>query len=116
MSRMSAVYYRDAAGHEPVAAFIDALPVERQAAVDDDIDMLNRMSPLHPPLAFPRSSQVEGELRELRCTYGREQYRVLYRRSHNLFILLQAFGRRDAQSRIVTSRRLMRGGEISSTA
>jgi Phage derived protein Gp49-like (DUF891) len=29
-----------------------------------------------------------GELRELRCHYGPVLYRVLYRRSRNLFILL----------------------------
>jgi phage-related protein len=33
-------------------------------------------------------SQVDGELRELRCHYGPVLYRVLYRRSKNLFILL----------------------------
>ncbi len=30
-----------------------------------------------PPLPFPWSSQLEGELRELRCHYGSELYRVL---------------------------------------
>ncbi len=36
---------------------------------------------------MPRS-QVEGELRELRCHYGRTLYRILYRRSDRLFVLL----------------------------
>ena len=40
------------------------------------------------PLPFPHSSQVRGPLRELRCHYGPELYRVLYRRSGNLFVLL----------------------------
>lgn len=39
-------------------------------------------------MAFPATSQVEGELRELRCHYGPVLYRVLYRRSKNLYILL----------------------------
>jgi phage-related protein len=33
---------------------------------------------------------VEGQLRELRCHYGRSLYRILYRRSENLFVLLHA--------------------------
>src|SRR5437867_1485084 len=33
---------------------------------------------------------VGGELRELRRHYGRTLYRILYRRSRNLFILLHA--------------------------
>ncbi|MGH2838851.1 MAG: type II toxin-antitoxin system RelE/ParE family toxin [Thermoleophilaceae bacterium] len=41
-----------------------------------------------PPLPFPWSSQVEGELRELRCHYGSELEKVLYRRTRNLFVLL----------------------------
>jgi phage-related protein len=41
-----------------------------------------------PPPPFPHSSQIEGELRELRCHCGRDLYRILYRRSDNLFILL----------------------------
>jgi phage-related protein len=31
---------------------------------------------------------VRGQLRELRCHYGSELYRVLYRRSGNLIVLL----------------------------
>jgi len=33
-------------------------------------------------------SQIDGPLRELRCHYGRVHYRILYRRSGNLFVLL----------------------------
>ena len=40
---------------------------------------------------FPHSSQIVGELRELRCHHGRELYRVLYRRSKNLVVLLSVF-------------------------
>ena len=32
--------------------------------------------------------QVRGQLRELRCHFGPELYRVLYRRSGNLVVLL----------------------------
>ena len=49
------------------------------------------LTPANPHLPFPHSSQVEGELRELRCHYGRELYRILYQRSANLVILLHMF-------------------------
>jgi phage-related protein len=94
---MSAVYYRSSDGSEPVSDFIDRLPVAHQVAVDNLIDRLNEMRPQDPPLPFPHSSQVEGELRELRCHYGSTLYRVLYRRSGNLFILLHAFAKRSAK-------------------
>lgn len=97
MSRMQAVYYRTADGREPVSEFIDGLPEAQQVAIADDVEMLNRLRPQDGPLPFPRSSQVEGELRELRCHYGRELYRILYRRSGNLFVLLHAF-RKSTQS------------------
>ncbi len=41
-----------------------------------------------PPLPQPWTSQIDGELREFRAHYGEEHYRVLYRRSGNLVILL----------------------------
>jgi phage-related protein len=50
-----------------------------------------RVAQASPHLPFPHSSQVRGELRELRCHYGRELYRVLYRRSRTLIILLHIF-------------------------
>jgi hypothetical protein len=76
MARMQAVYYRDAQGREPVSEFIDALkPMAAQVAVDNRIDRLNVLEHSDPPLAFPHTSQVEGELRELRCHYGRRLFR-----------------------------------------
>lgn len=49
------------------------------------------------------------ELRELRCHFGRQLYRVLYRRSRNLFVLLHIFRKSgsavpDADKRIAQSR------------
>src|SRR5579862_3541396 len=60
------------------------------AALDNQIDRLNTLGSDEPPPPFPHSSQIEGELRELRCHCGRDLYRVLYRRSENLFILLHS--------------------------
>jgi phage-related protein len=91
MANFHAVYYRDPEGAEPVDAYIDRLDVRRQVALDNQIERLNSLNPGNPHLPFPHSSQIDGELRELRCHYGRELYRVLYRRSRNLIILLHIF-------------------------
>lgn len=91
MANLQAVYYRASDGSEPVNDFIDRLSVKRQVVLDNQIDRLNMLSPSNPHLPFPHSSQIEGELRELRCHYGRELYRVLYRRSRNLIVLLNIF-------------------------
>ncbi len=88
---MQAVSYRDARGIEPVSDFIDGLPPAAQATLTVQVDRLNMLRDSDPPLPFPHSSQVEGELRELRCHHGRRLFRVLYRRSESLFIILHAF-------------------------
>ena len=96
MAQLQAVFYRAPDGSEPVDEFIEALrDPNRQTAIDFQIDRLNLLTPANPHLPFPQSSQVEGELRELRCHYGRELYRILYRRSTNLVVLLHMF-RKDA--------------------
>jgi phage-related protein len=97
LSNFQAVYYRDRDGREPVREFIDAFDEEVQAAIENQIDRLNLLSDEVPHLPFPHSSQVEGELRELRCHYGRQLYRVLYQRSERLLILLHAFAKRSAK-------------------
>jgi phage-related protein len=97
MSGFRAVYYRDQSGREPVREFVDALDEEVQAAIDNQVDRLNLLSDDVPHLPFPHSSQVRGELRELRCHYGRQLYRILYRRSERLLILLHAFAKRSAK-------------------
>ena len=100
-----AVYYRTSDGSEPVAEFIDReFPVEprkknpsarelkaaatKRVTIDLQIDRLNGLANDAPPLPFPHTSQLDGPLRELRCHYGRAHYRVLYRRSGNLLVLL----------------------------
>lgn len=91
VANLQAVYYRVPDGSEPVNDFINRLSVKRQVTLDNQIDRLNMLTPSSPHLPFPHSSQVEGELRELRCHFGRELYRVLYRRSRNLIVLLHIF-------------------------
>jgi ribosome-binding protein aMBF1 (putative translation factor) len=66
VARTQAVYYRDSRGGEPVGEFIQALPPKRAAKIDDFIEEhLNGRPPQEPPAAFPITSQIEGELREL---------------------------------------------------
>jgi phage-related protein len=90
---LQAVYYRRSDGTEPVNDFIDGLPNEKhKVAVDNQIDRINALcTTAQPDLPFPHSSQVSGQLRELRCHYGKTLYRILYRRSENFVILLHAF-------------------------
>ncbi len=97
MTNFQAVFYRDASGREPVRAFINSLDDDSQAAIEHQIVRLNLLSDAIPHLPFPHSSQVEGELRELRCHYGRELYRILYRRSERLVVLLHIFPKRSAK-------------------
>ena len=97
MNHFQAVYYRDPAGFEPVRDFVDALPEQTQAAVENQIARLNLLSDEIPHLPFPHSSQVEAELRELRCHHGRRLYRILYRRPGRLVILLHVFPKRSAK-------------------
>ena len=70
MGNFRAVYYRALDGSEPVNDFIDELEVKRQVALDNQVDRLNMLDPSFPHLPFPHSSQIEGELRELRCHMG----------------------------------------------
>lgn len=92
--RFQAVYYRTVDGSEPVKEFIDKLSTRKKVALENQIDRLNMLTPDRPHLPHPWSSQIEGELRELRCHFGREHYRILYQRSENLVILLHVFAKR----------------------
>jgi phage-related protein len=94
---MQAVYYRERTGDEPVREFVRALDAAGREAVAWSVELLNEMGVNDPPLPFPYSSQVVGDLRELRCHAGRRHIRALYRRSERLFVLLHAFGKRSAR-------------------
>jgi phage-related protein len=92
MAGTQAIFYRDNRGTEPANEFIDALPPKRAAKIDDFIEeYLNELPPEAPPPDFPISSQIEGELRELRIRFANTRYRILYQRSDNLIVLLHAF-------------------------
>ena len=92
MAGTQAIYYRDKGGTEPVDEFIAALPPKRAAKIDDHVEEhLSGRAPEAPPPDFPISSQIEGELRELRIRFANTRYRILYQRSGNLVVLLHAF-------------------------
>ena len=91
MPTFQAVYYRAADDSEPVRELLESLGAKRRVSLRNKIARLNLLSEAVPHLPFPQSSQVDGELRELRCHFGAEHYRVLYRRSESLIVLLHAF-------------------------
>ena len=91
MPRTQAVYYRDERGVAPVDDFIEALPPKRAAKIDDYVEEYLNGRPLGgPPPEFPVTSQIEGELRELRVRFANTRYRILYQQSENLVVLLHA--------------------------
>jgi phage-related protein len=90
--RVQSVYYRDERRREPVREFLDALPPRRVKKVEDQIEEhLNGRPADAPPPEFPITSQIDGELRELRIRFGGTRYRILYQRSGNLIVLVHAF-------------------------
>jgi phage-related protein len=91
VARTQAVNYRDRRGAEPVDEFIQALPPRCAAKIDEFIEEhLNGRLPQDPPPPFPVTSQLDGELRELRVRFTNTRYRILYQRSENLVVLLHA--------------------------
>jgi phage-related protein len=89
VARTQAVYCRDSRGTEPVDEFIRALPPKRAARIDDLVEeRLNGQPPEAPPPPFPITSQIEGELCELRVRFANIRCRILYQRSENLVVLL----------------------------
>jgi phage-related protein len=111
VAQTQAIYYRDRRGGEPVDRFIEGLPAKRAAKIDDYIEEhLNGRSPDAPPPEHPISSQIEGELRELRVRFANTRYRILYQRSGNLIVLLHAFekgtGAVPAAEKSVAKRRM----------
>jgi phage-related protein len=94
--RLQARFYRDSTGEQPADDFIRRLPHHHQFALYRMIERIDFLDERNPHLAYPYSSQIEGELRELRCHYGSTHYRVLYRRSEQFVILLHAFRKTTA--------------------
>ena len=96
--RTQAIYYRASDGTEPVNQFIDQLPAKAAAKIDNHVaSFLNDQPPGAPPPEYPVSSQLDGELRELRVRFARTRYRIFYQRSGNLIVLLHAIEKSTGQ-------------------
>jgi phage-related protein len=111
--RTQAVFYRDANGREPVDVFLEELLKTQPLAaakIDAIEEHLSGRQPDAPPPEFPVTSQIDGELRELRVRFARTRYRLLYQRSGNLVVLLHAFekntGAVPARDRETAKRRM----------
>ena len=80
-----------------VNEFIDGLEPSCQDQLDWYIDLLNGLTDSSPELAFPYSSALKGAryraFRKLRASCGRRRYRVLFRRSGRLLIVLHGFAK-----------------------
>jgi len=61
------------------------------------VNHIERLKAFGPDLPYPWSSQVRGQLRELRADAGPTHYRLLYSRSGNLFVRLHMFDKRTAR-------------------
>jgi phage-related protein len=114
--RTQAVFYRDERGKEPVDDFLEELLKTQPLAaakIDDAIEEhLNGRDPRDPPPEFPATSQIDGELRELRVRFARTRYRVLYQRSRNLIVLLHAF-EKNTGTVSASDRQRLRGGWLT---
>jgi hypothetical protein len=75
MAGTQAIFYRDKHGLEPVARFVEALPAKRIAKVYAYVEEhLNGRPPDAPPPEHPLTSQIEGEMRELRIRFANTRY------------------------------------------
>ncbi len=82
-------YYRDTKGNEPVADFIDSLPVGTRTKVFRLIDLLGDYGIL---LNEPYTRQIKDKIREIRIKDRQGAIRVLYFTfSGRRFILLHGF-------------------------
>jgi phage-related protein len=91
---VQAVYYRDPNGREPVNDFVDGLAPERQEEIDFKISLPNRVANNDPPLPFGTAPRSTASCGSSAATTGATLYRILYQRSGNLFVLLQAMEKR----------------------
>lgn len=89
-------YYKDVRGREPVAEFVDSLPIGTQAKVFRLIDLLTRYNIL---LKEPYTKQIKGKIRELRIVDAVGNIRVLYfSHTGKQFILLHGFVKKEGKT------------------
>ncbi len=88
--------YETLEGRVPVLEFLIGLPARHRAKVRQAI---GRLEVFGPRLGFPDTSAVKGApFRELRTRFAGQQYRILYLRDSDTFVLFTGFhktGTRD---------------------
>jgi DNA-binding XRE family transcriptional regulator len=95
VARTQAVFYRDERGAEPVDDFIEALLPKHAAKIDDYIaEHLNGRRADEPPPDYPISSQLDGELRELRMQ-RRATRGEAYREARDEYAAIRALRERN---------------------
>lgn len=88
----------DSNGKEPVADFVDSLPIKVQAKILRLIDLLANYGIL---LKEPYTKQIKGKLRELRITARSGEVRILYFAFTNRrLILLHGFMKKTKKTPI----------------
>jgi hypothetical protein len=74
--------------HPKARVEADAIPSQERKAIDNAMD---KLASLGPTLPFPHSSKVMGDpggsLRELRPRAGRSQWRCIYERIGEVFVI-----------------------------
>jgi phage-related protein len=68
-------FYRDSKGKEPVAEFLNSLPINTRAKIVRLIDLLSKKGVL---LKEPYTKKVKGKIREIRVKDKEGAIRVLY--------------------------------------
>lgn len=82
-------FYKDDKNNKPVKDFLLILNKKARGKVLQYIQLLSEVGPTLP---FPYSSQVRGKMRELRPSFGKTSYRIMYYQDINqVFILLHGF-------------------------
>jgi phage-related protein len=120
--RMYRVYlYATATGNSPVRDFLDDLPEKQAAKVVAAVDYLGHMG---PALQRPHAAHLRGKLWELRVSWARLEYRVLYAfLAQKNIVLLHAFAKksdavpareiRTAEVRLGDFENRVRSGEVT---
>ena len=89
-------YYKDENGNEPVADFIDSLPMGTQAKVFRLIDLLGNYGVL---LKEPYTKQIRDKIRAIRIKDNRGAVRVLYFAfAGRRFVLLHGFVKKSEKT------------------
>ena len=89
MKRWDVRYYETRDGRSPLLDFLLSLPPKHREKVGQAVE---RLAIFGPKLGFPDTSDVKGtRFRELRTRFAGQQYRILYVRDADAFIVFVGF-------------------------